>query len=200
VTVDNIAIPNGTSNVWTTVDLIASGGASPFTWSIVSASPGLQALVAGDTLSLRALTTGAYSVRVAVGDSLGGSNAGTLAYQVAGGAGAVPDGRFVAGTPLRIAKAAASQLALAWGVSCSAGDTDYEIYEGALRAFTSHVHISCSTGGLTSATIVPALGDRYYLVVPTNGGVEGSYGKNSSGIERLASGASCRPQAVQACP
>ena len=199
VTVDNIAIPNGTANVWTTVDLMASGGASPFGWSIVSASPGLQALVAGDALSLRALTTGAYSVQVAVSDSLGGTNTGTLAYQVAGGAGAVPDGRFVVGTPLTIAKAAGSQLALAWGSSCSPGDTDYEIYEGALRAFTSHVHISCSTGGLASANIAPALGDRYYLVVSTNAGVEGSYGKSSSGVERLASGASCRPQAIRAC-
>ncbi len=115
------------------------------------------------------------------------------------GAGAVPDRRFVPGTPLSMRKAGGTLLTLAWGPSCRSGDVDYEVYEGILGSFTSHVPVHCSTGGATSATISPSSESHYYLVVPT-AGVEGSYGRNSFGLERPASDFACVSQAIANCP
>jgi len=83
VTVDSIVIPNGTPNVLKTVNLTASGGETPFKWSVVPATPGLQASVIGNTLSLKTSATGAFNVQVSVSDSLGGVNTKTLTYNVA---------------------------------------------------------------------------------------------------------------------
>ncbi len=116
------------------------------------------------------------------------------------GAGAVPDGSVVSGVPLTIGKAAGTQLDLAWGLSCNSGDMEYEVYEGTLGTFSSHVPLVCSTGGATSATIVPSSGDRYYLVVPATASAEGSYGTHGSGLERPASASACLPQSVRSCP
>jgi len=117
----------------------------------------------------------------------------------------VPDGAQAPGPPLMVSMAGApsapGDLALSWGSSCRSGDTDYAVYEGVLGDFTSHVPRLCSTGGATAATLTPASGNRYYLVVPLSpDGVEGSYGTTSAGQERPASAAACRPQAVGACP
>ena len=116
--------------------------------------------------------------------------------------GAVPDGRFVPGVPLSIGKIPGDplQLTLAWGSSCSSGDEDYEVYEGSLGNFTSHLPRTCSTGGAAGTVIAPSAGDRYYLVVPTDGTVEGSYGRNSLSIERLPGASTCLPQSTGGCP
>ena len=91
-------------------------------------------------------------------------------------------------------------LALSWFGSCSVADNNYEVYEGAIGGnFTSHVPVTCATNG-TTATFPPAAGNNYYLVVPTNGATEGSYGKNKGGVERPASTAACVPQSVGTCP
>jgi hypothetical protein len=45
----------------------------------------------------------------------------------------------------------------------------------------------------------PAAGNRYYLVVPTNGVVEGSYGLTSEGDERLQGSSACMPQSIASC-
>lgn len=82
VTVDNIVIQDGTANVPTSVNLTASGGETPFRWSAVPASAGLQASVLGNTLSLTANASGAFDVQVTVDDSLGGTNTKTLTYNV----------------------------------------------------------------------------------------------------------------------
>jgi hypothetical protein len=82
VTVDNIVIPDGTSNVETSVNLTASGGETPFRWAAMAASAGLQASVFGNTLSLTANGPGAFDVQVTVDDSLGGTNTKTLTYNV----------------------------------------------------------------------------------------------------------------------
>jgi hypothetical protein len=93
-----------------------------------------------------------------------------------------------------------ASLVLNWFGSCSVADNNYEVYEGAIGGnFTSHVPVNCATGGTTS-TFAPAAGNRYYLVVPTNGATEGSYGKNKAGVERPASTAACAPQTVGTCP
>jgi hypothetical protein len=40
---------------------------------------------------------------------------------------------------------------------------------------------------------------RYYLVVPTSGSAEGSYGRNTSDVERPAATVSCKPQVLGDC-
>lgn len=88
----------------------------------------------------------------------------------------------------------AGTLSLAWAGPCSPGDTDYAVYEGVLGDFTSHVPVSCSTGGVNAASVPLPDGDRYYLVVPLSGDYEGSYGKSGAGVERSPSGEACAPQ------
>jgi hypothetical protein len=100
---------------------------------------------------------------------------------------------------LTVNKSGAANIALNWLQSCSAADNNYGVYEGVLGTWYSHVPVNCATGG-RSATFPPAAGNRYYLVVPTNGATEGSYGANSAGVERPASPAACAAQAVGTCP
>ena len=113
-------------------------------------------------------------------------------------AGAVPDGGSVPGLPLLIAKLPDGRIELSWSPSCSAGDGDYAIYEGALGDFASHVPVFCSTNGATTRTF-GRLGSNYYLVVPQNAIREGSYGLDSQGAERPASAMACKPQRTGAC-
>jgi len=114
-------------------------------------------------------------------------------------AGSVPDGNVVPGAPLT-ATWAAGELTLSWGDSCLPADIDYEIYEGSLGDFTTHASIFCSTGGATMMSFVPAAGNAYYLVLPSNGLIEGSYGRSGDGFERPAGVFPCRPQRPAACP
>jgi hypothetical protein len=111
----------------------------------------------------------------------------------------VPNGASVPGTPLRLARAPAGQLDLTWSASCVSSDTDFEVYEGTLGDFVSHAPLLCDTGGATNATITPAAGSAYYLIVPTNGFREGSYGTNSAGQPRTQGVAACLPQSVGVC-
>jgi hypothetical protein len=78
-------------------------------------------------------------------------------------------------------------------------ETSYEIFEGTLGDFTSHVPLTCSTGSSHSWNLTPLAGNRYFLIVPRNGGYEGSYGKRGDGSERPASVAACLPQLI-GCP
>ncbi len=116
--------------------------------------------------------------------------------------GHVPDGRFVAGTPLTIAKNASdpTQLDLFWGASCSAA-TDYSVHEGTIGSWYSHNALACSTSGVLTATVTPSPGDMYYVVVPLNAIAEGSYGTDVFGNERPPSPSGCRAQQVlNSCP
>jgi hypothetical protein len=115
------------------------------------------------------------------------------------GAGAVPDGNLVPGTPLTIQKGVGGAIDLYWGASCRPTDTDYEIYEGTLGDFTSHLPMACSTSGATWSSRAPGTGNRYYIVVPRSGGLEGSHGKNSNGVERPRGPAPCLPQTIASC-
>ena len=109
-------------------------------------------------------------------------------------AGRVPQGS------LKLAKSGA-QLKLDWSAGCVATDIDSEIYEGTVGGtFTSHVPVVCSTGGALTWTLSPAAGNRYYLVVPTNGIGEGSYGFGAPGVERPVSASACHVQAIAPCP
>lgn len=99
---------------------------------------------------------------------------------------------------LTATKAGAS-ITLNWFPSCSSADTNYEVYEGSVGSWYSHLPVNCLTGG-TTATFPPASGDRYYVVVPRTVTNEGSYGKNSASVERPMSSSACVPQIVGTCP
>jgi len=117
-----------------------------------------------------------------------------------GGSGAVPDGNTTPGVQLLLGKESSGNLTLDWDDSCVLDDDDYEIYEGALGAFTTHAPKVCTTMGNTFGSITPEPGDRYYLVVPHGGTTEGSYGRDSGDQPRPPSTAPCRPQAIEGCP
>ena len=115
------------------------------------------------------------------------------------GPGSVPDGNVVEGNPLQLDRGAGGTLLLSWGASCSATDTNYSVYEGTLGSFYNHLPKTCATGG-TTATISPAVGNTYYLVVPRDNVNEGSYGLDSEGNPRPPAIATCRPPATASCP
>lgn len=113
-------------------------------------------------------------------------------------AGGVPDGNATPGTQLVLGKYPDGRVELSWGASCALTDSNYEIYSGLIGNFTNHNPLFCDTTS-TIRNFFPALGDLYYLVVPSNLSVEGSYGVNSLGNQRPASTNACRPQAVGSC-
>ncbi len=116
-------------------------------------------------------------------------------------AGRIPDGDQVAGTPLTLQHAAPGTITLTWAPSCLPGDTDFEIYEGTVGDFTSHVPRFCGTGGATTSTFLPAAGNTFYLVVPRNATREGSYGTDSNSVQRPQGGVfACWDQEIDACP
>jgi hypothetical protein len=153
------------------------------------------------TLTISSLSTadeGSY--RLAATNACGQQLSAPAPLAIAGnGVGRVPGDAGSPGVPLSIARSG-SDLKLTWGPSCRPTDTDYEVYEGSLGAFTSHSAKLCTTGGATSATFTPAGGLRYYLVVPTDGSSEGSYGIASNGVERPRGATTCRPQYFTTCP
>jgi hypothetical protein len=116
------------------------------------------------------------------------------------GAGAVPDGGDVAGSPLMVWPAGGNRLTLAWGASCVSGGADYEIYAGQLGDFASHSALFCSTNGQTALTFEDVGTDAYFLVVARDSTREGSYGRGSSGAERPVSWLACLEQTPLPCP
>jgi hypothetical protein len=117
-----------------------------------------------------------------------------------GAAGRVPDGSDEDDVPLLLAKTGSAAIALSWGASCKVSDSDYGIYEGPIGGtFTSHASKLCSTDGETTAEIVPALGSRYFLVVPQSIQSEGSYGKTSAGAQRPQGANACLPRLIGSC-
>lgn len=122
---------------------------------------------------------------------------GSLSTSIPFPAGAVPAGQ--AGAGLRLNKAAGGDLLLSWSASCLTTDDDYEVYEGTLQSFASHLPRLCTTGGATSATLAPAAGSTYYVVVPRNALREGSHGSRGDGSERPRGPTSCLDQEIGAC-
>jgi hypothetical protein len=112
--------------------------------------------------------------------------------------GSVPDG--VGGTPLTLNRLPSGSLRLSWGDSCAAGDFDYGIYSGPLGDPAVLAPLQCSTSGSTLAAIVPPAGDVFFLVVPNNGIIEGSYGRDGQNFERAASPTACYTQSLAGCP
>ena len=116
--------------------------------------------------------------------------------------GEVPDGTVLGERPIRFRRVpgGSSQFRMMWDVGCGPNDEDYAIYQGTVGEFTSHVPLTCTTGGSDVVVLTPAAGNLYYLVVPLTLNREGSYGFDGNDDPRPASLAPCVSQAVEICP
>lgn len=117
-------------------------------------------------------------------------------------AGTSPDGKT--GTALRVARAAAGQITVTWGATCSGGASNYAIYEGTLAALHAgtwdHAAKTCAAGTDLTETITPGAGGRWYVVAPLTATSEGRLGKTSAGVDRPAAAAACLPREASSCP
>ncbi len=106
-----------------------------------------------------------------------------------------------ASAQLMVGKSAVSgDIDLDWGASCMVGDTDYSVYEGhLLPPFIERTSALCSTAGATATSITPSSLSSYYLIVPHNGTVEGSYGSSSTGVPRPQAEVPCHVSNVGIC-
>ncbi len=176
-----------------------------------------QIMIARGTLSLDYTPDGA--IEDVISETIGGLNTtspndcggfgiGNTDCEIADGS---LDGYIPEGKPMATPGGAISNLVvdydggtlrLSWDPSCSEADNDYEVYEGDVGMFSSHIPVPglCSTAGATSASFTPGAGSKYYLVVPSDGNNEGSYGLDSTPSERPASAAACTTQLVGVCP
>ena len=115
------------------------------------------------------------------------------------GAAGVVDG-YDNSTQLQLSMRTDGDIDLNWGASCELEDTDYAVYSGRMVApFNDHTEVTCTTGGATSHTVTPGLDNFYYLVVPHNGVLEGSYGEAAPSVERPQGASACFPQLTGAC-
>jgi len=103
-------------------------------------------------------------------------------------AGAVPDGSNPGDTPLLLSKAG-NNMVLNWGSSCNESDVGYGVYRGYFGDYSETSVMSCTTSGA----------DSFYLVVPLSSTRQGSYGLDSSGVERSPSFYVCHPQMIENC-
>lgn len=104
----------------------------------------------------------------------------------------VPDGAFVAGTPVTVAKGApkSGRTRVAWDVAtCPAAG--YNLYAGPLAALAASAYddfSACGLGTSGQAELAIAGDDRFFVIVPVEGSVEGSHGRDGAGAERPGSG------------
>jgi len=98
---------------------------------------------------------------------------------------------------LQVARGAAGELQLSWAPDCGAG-TLYGVYRGDLGAGYGSIAPEpgqCAVSG-NAVTIPQGAGNAdFFLVVPNDGALEGSYGSDSTGAPRSAAAAGCRTQA-----
>jgi hypothetical protein len=132
----------------------------------------------------------------------------TIFFTSPPGAGAVPNGASVPGTPLSVGKSGPPtnpSVDLSWERSCRS-DPDYSVYSGLIGSLSTYGHdfLLCSTAGASNATFPPSIDDEYYLVVPVSyDDEEGSYGTDGGMTERPTGNTTCpRPRVLGApvCP
>jgi|GEM_PF-2372601 len=96
-----------------------------------------------------------------------------------------------------------SNILLNWsGARNTCSPTTWEIYRGTLGNYYSHVIAACDTSGANNWTEINGLNDSesyYYLIVPATTAKEGSYGKDSTGIEIPQASTACLPQDLTGC-
>jgi hypothetical protein len=95
-----------------------------------------------------------------------------------------------------------TNIILTWGnIQCGSG-LEFEVYEGHLGDFSSHVPKTCNSFSFAGDDYVlsPNPESSYYLVVVHDGPREGSYGTDGGGNERPPSQTACRPPEIADCP
>ena len=101
---------------------------------------------------------------------------------------------------LSLSNAGGGQIQLDWTADCGAGDA-YGIYRGNLAGgYASIQRDSCSVAATTATLAEIPSTDEFFLVVPSIGGSEGSYGNTSTSAARVPAGTVCFPQLqIDAC-
>ena len=97
----------------------------------------------------------------------------------------------------------AGSVSLAWNIPCNDATTpgqDYGVYVGDIGTPDLYSSLTCSTAFNTDYLAEGVSGDRFFLVVPSTTPSEGSYGLKSSGAQRPAAAAGCKPQDLEVCP
>jgi len=173
-------------------DIFRIQGGCPFT-------PSLNNRIASDVQStnyidndLLPLTKYSYIVRAVIGDKCSEENNVCLtAITPSGPPGEVPQ-KSGSGVPLLISKSG-TNLIISWGAPLgSCGPINYGIYRGIIGDYYSHTLIDCYDDLHDRIEVIPSdTGNYYFLVVARTSTKEGSYGKNSSGIER--------PKGIETC-
>ena len=182
---------SGVVDVWTGASLsfTPSNYATPQPVTIQAAA-GTGTDAALFTVSSAGLTSQTVTVNVMADVALGSTVPGR-----------VPD-TSAPGVALTVRRNASNpaHLDLDWAPSCGA-PSDYSVHEGILGVWYSHQAVLCTTHGATAATITPGPSSRYYLIVPLDRALEGSYGAGSSESERPPSTATCRADRdTTSCP
>jgi hypothetical protein len=77
---------------------------------------------------------------------------------------------------------------LTYTPACDASDNN--VYYGDLAGVSTYAYagVTCSVGNTGSASFDPGLDSAFFLIVGNNGAEEGSYGIDSSGVERPEDG------------
>jgi hypothetical protein len=123
------------------------------------------------------------------------------------GAGDVPDGHTIPGSPLLVESLPGGNFRISWSRSCNACDTDYALYFRELEDGPDDDWQPwlCSTGGSTMAVFHPDTVPLRagFVAVPLNTGdvapVEGTLGFRSDGTRRPASPSPCAAPEISPC-
>lgn len=104
----------------------------------------------------------------------------------------VPDSYWVPGTAMTASRVSAdgSTVHLTWDVTtCPA--SSYNVYSGPLSSVATYGYDNwaCSIATAGASDVPLGSGDQFFVVVPVEGSVEGSHGRDSLGRERSGTGA-----------
>ena len=91
---------------------------------------------------------------------------------------------------------AGSALALGWASDCG-GTSKVDVYRGDLALGYASLHPEpgfCATSGTDASIPIGASQADFFLVVPTDGGFAGSFGRASDGSERPLPAQACHPR------
>jgi hypothetical protein len=174
---------------------------------IYVASTPSKVIAVGDTLEGKTVTAlrlgreGLDGDRLTFAATFADGSQGLFAFAVPASPGTGPGS---IGDSLRIAPSTSTpgDVTLTWSASCSANALNYAVYEGAIGHWYSHAARDCVDGVNLTEELTPSAGNRYYLVVPLGVSGEGTYGRDSKGMERpVGAGGRCMAaQVIETCP
>ena len=105
-------------------------------------------------------------------------------FTLSNAAGSVPGSVALPGAPMTVEHDRnTGELTVRWQPACSS--SDHALYFGALGSPGAYSHALCSIGVSGEVTFIPPPGGAlFWVIAGTNSGTEGSYGLQSSGVER----------------